>query len=66
MSEYLILVDENGDEYEVDADDCEESEDGSGVYLLAADGEEFEDFYEYLDEDDSDDEDDSEDESDES
>lgn len=53
-SNYLVLVDDDGEEYEVDAADCEESEDGTGVYLLAAEGEDHEDFYEYLDEDEDD------------
>lgn len=43
----LILVDEDGSEYDVEASDVEEDEDGSGVWLLAADGEDEEYFYEY-------------------
>lgn len=43
----LILVDEDGSEYDVEASDVEEDEDGTGVWLLAAEDEEFEDFYEY-------------------
>lgn len=42
----LILYDE-GLRYEADDSDCEESEDGTGFYLLADEGEEFEEFYEY-------------------
>lgn len=47
----MILIEDNGDEYEVADEDCEESEDGTGFYLLAAEDEESEEFYEYVESD---------------
>lgn len=45
----MILIEDNGDEYEVDEADVELEPDGSGFWLLAADDEEFEEFYEFVD-----------------
>lgn len=47
----MLLIEDNGDCYEVDDSDCELSDDGTGFYVLAAEGEDFEDFYEFVDED---------------
>jgi len=58
VNDCLVLVDDDGEEYEVEASDVEEDADGSGVWLLAAGDEEFEYFYEYADEEDCDDEED--------
>ncbi len=47
----MLLIEDNGDCYEVDDSDCEETEDGSGFYLLTEAGED-EEFYEFVDADD--------------
>jgi hypothetical protein len=43
-----MLVLENDEVYEVPADDVELAPDGTGFWLLAADGEDEEEFYEYV------------------
>jgi hypothetical protein len=45
----MLLIEDNGDCYEVDDSDCEESECGTGFYVLTENGED-EEFYEYADE----------------
>lgn len=48
-SNVLVLVDEDGEEYEVDAADCEEDESGEGVWCcFSEDGSD--DYFEYEDE----------------
>lgn len=50
-SNVLVLVDDDGEEYEVDASDCEEDESGEGVWCcFSEDGEEH--YFEYEDEED--------------
>ncbi len=54
-SEVLVLVDSDGEEYEVDAADCEEDESGEGVWCcFDEDGED--EFFEYVDDEESDEE----------
>lgn len=45
----MLLIDDNGDLWEVDEADCELEADGSGFWYLAADAEESEDFYAFTD-----------------
>lgn len=44
-----MVLYEDGLRYEVEADDVELAEDGSGFWLLASEDEEFEEFYEFCD-----------------
>ncbi len=45
----MLLIEDNGDCYEVDDSDCEETDDGTGFYLLTEAGED-EELYTYVDE----------------
>jgi hypothetical protein len=44
----MALIVEDGEEFEVPDEDCEFEEDGSGFWLLAAEGEDEDEFYEYV------------------
>ena len=45
----MLILDEDGTVWEVDAEDVELEPDGSGFWLLAAEEEDEEDFYEFVD-----------------
>lgn len=43
----MLILDDDGTVYEVDADDCEVE--GDGFWLLAAEGEDEDEFYDFVD-----------------